>query len=696
MGINIVFEYPAWFLIFCVAAGALVAWFLYRRDKTFEGLNVWLVRGLAVLRFFAVTIIAILLLSPLLKTNFREVEKPIIVVAQDNSESIVTGKDSAYYRNEYTGNFSKLVKQLSDKFEVKTYSFGYKVAENNSFEYNEKQTDITGLFTEINNIYGNRNVGAIVLASDGLFNKGTNPVYTTGKNLAPVYTIALGDTNVRKDVALARVNHNRFAYLGNNFPLEIVAEARQFKGAETMLTVLWDSAKVFEKKISFTGDNYSETVPVILEAKKPGLQKYVVKLSVLKGEVTQRNNSTEIFIEVLDGRQKVLIVANTPHPDIAALRQAIEVNENYEVDVRLLDNLDKNINAYNLVILHQLPSQKPAAAGLLQNVISTGIPALYIIGKDTRIQNFNSAKLGLEIQVRNNAVNEALAVTEDNFTLFTLDDELKKSIQKFPPLQAPFGDYKLSAGSSVMLKQRIGMVSTDLPLLYFTQQGENKIGVLTGEGLWHWRFSDFSVNGNHNAFNSFVSKIVQYLSVKTDKSQFRVNVKNHFTESEPVVFDAELYNESYELVNEPDVQIDIVNSANKKFPFTFTRTGNAYRLNAGNLAPGNYSYEALVSIGEKTLNARGRFIVSALFIETVNTVADHQLLYNLAASTGGKMFYKNELENLGNEILQREDIKPIIYNQKKLRDVIHLKWIFFLILFLLAAEWITRKRNGAY
>jgi hypothetical protein len=53
---------------------------------------------------------------------------------------------------------------------------------------------------------------------------------------------------------------------------------------------------------------------------------------------------------VLDGRQKVLIVANTAHPDIAALRQAIEVNENYEVDVRLLDNLDKNINGYNLVV----------------------------------------------------------------------------------------------------------------------------------------------------------------------------------------------------------------------------------------------------------------------------------------------------------------------------------------------------------
>lgn len=696
MNFNIVFEYPSWFLIFCIAAGVAVAWFLYRRDKTFESLSVGLIRAMALLRFLAVTFIAILLLSPLLKTNLREVEKPIIVVAQDNTESIVTGKDSAFYRKEYADNFNKLISKLGDKYEVKTYSFGDKVEESSEFDYNEKQTDISGLFNEINNIYGNRNVGAVILASDGLYNKGTNPVYSAGKSLAPVYTIALGDTNMRKDVILSKVNHNRFAYLGNNFPLEIIAEAKQFKGSEVMLTVLWDSAKVFEKKIVVSSDNYSETVPVILEAKKPGLQKYVIKLSPLKGEVTLRNNSAEIFIEVLDGRQKVLIVANTAHPDVGALKQAIEINENYEVDVRLVDNLDKNIKGYNLIILHQLPSQKPAAINLLQNVIQSGIPAFYIIGKDTRLQNFNTAGLGLEIQVKNNSANEVQAVPDEHFTLFTLDDDLSKNIQKFPPLQCPFGDYRLGAAASVMLKQKIGMVSTDMPLLYFTQQGENKIGVLTGEGLWRWRFNDFLINGNHTVFNAFISKIVQYLSVKTDKSLFRVNVKNHFTESEQVVFDAELYNESYELINEPEVNITIVNSDNKKFPFTFTRTGNAYRLNAGNLAPGNFSYEATVNVGDKTLNVRGMFTVSALFIETVNTVADHQLLYNLALATGGKMFYPSALENLGKEIIAREDIKPIIYNQKKLRDVINFKWLFFLVLFLMAAEWVTRKRSGAY
>lgn len=651
---------------------------------------------MAALRFFTVTFIAVLLLSPLLKTNFREVEKPVLIIAHDNSESIVAGKDSVFYKNEYAENFSELTNRLREKYDVKFYVFGNEVKETGKIDYSEKQTDISAVFSQINNLYSNRNVGAIILATDGLFNKGSNPLYSKNKSLSPIYAIALGDTSLRKDVILSRVNHNRFAYLGNRFPLEIVAEARQFKGSEITVTIMWDSVKVFEKNISINADKFVQSIPVILDAKKAGLQKYTVKLSPLKNEVSLRNNSAEFFIEVLDGRQKVLIVANSPHPDVAALRQAIDINENYETDVRLLDKLDKNPGAYNLVILHALPSQKAASSQLLQSVIQSGVPAFYIIGKDTRIQSFNSAKLGLEIQTRNNSVNEALPFPVENFTLFTLDDELKNSLKKFPPLQTPFGDYRLSAGSQTLLLQRIGIVTTDLPLLYFTQQGENKIAVLTGEGLWRWRMNDFSLNGSHKNFNSFIGKIVQYLSVKTDKSLFRVNVNNRFTESEPVIFDAELYNESYELINEPDVNINIVNSENKKFPFAFTRAGNAYRLNAGNLPPGIYSYEASVNLGDKTYNARGKFTVSALFIETVNTIADHNLLYNLSLSTGGKMFYPNELDALYSDVLSRDDIKPVVYNQKRLRDVIHFKILFFLILVLLAAEWVTRKRNGGY
>jgi len=45
-------------------------------------------------------------------------------------------------------------------------------------------------------------------------------------------------------------------------------------------------------------------------------------------------------------------------------------------------------------------------------------------------------------------------------------------------------------------------------------------------------------NGNHNAFDELITKIIQFLSVKVDKSFFRVVSANNFLENEPVIFDA--------------------------------------------------------------------------------------------------------------------------------------------------------------
>ena len=207
---------------------------------------------------------------------------------------------------------------------------------------------------------------------------------------------------------------------------------------------------------------------------------------------------------------------------------------------------------------------------------------------------------------------------------------------------------------------------------------------------------DFALHSNHNLFDELISKTVQYLSVKADKSFFKVLTKNNFLENEPIAMEAEVYNESYELINEPEVSITITNSDNKKFPFTFSKTSTAYRLNAGMMPVGEYKFEAKVKVGEKLYTQHGEFSVSALQLELTNTIADHQMLYSLAKKHNGELVYPNELDKLTEKLNSRTDIKSVSYTQNKLSDLINLKWIFFLLLALLSFEWFMRKRNGAY
>jgi hypothetical protein len=71
-----------------------------------------------------VALIALFLLSPMIKSITRQVEKPIIIIAQDNSSSIVMNKDSAFYSNQYSKALQDFSTALASKYEVRTLELG--------------------------------------------------------------------------------------------------------------------------------------------------------------------------------------------------------------------------------------------------------------------------------------------------------------------------------------------------------------------------------------------------------------------------------------------------------------------------------------------------------------------------------------------------------------------------------------------
>ncbi|HET6991934.1 MAG TPA: hypothetical protein VFJ43_11450, partial [Bacteroidia bacterium] len=549
---------------------------------------------MASFRFIVVFFLAFLLMSPLLKTVFREVEKPVIVIAQDESQSLVMGKDSSFNRNEYPQKLQHLIDALSDKFNVVTYSFGDKFREKTQFDYKDKLTDFSSLFDELDTRYTDRNLGAVIVASDGIYNQGQSPIYEAEKIKAPVFTIAMGDTTIRKDLVLTNVIHNRIAFLGNTFPLEVIVDAHRCMNSKSILTVSKSGQVLFTKPVDINQDPFTQTIPVELQASSVGLQRYTVALSVLDDESNIQNNKQDIFIDVLDGREKVLIVGAAPHPDMGALKQAIESNDNYQVESFILNDFNKPVNQYNLAILHDIPSDNAQGQKLLTDLATAQVPVFYIIGAQSRYTSFNAINSGISIQVNSSRPNESEAVPVQDFPLFNLSEQAVNYIPKFPAALTPFGNFQSSPAVTPMMRQKIGSLKTDYPLWVFSRQGDRKISVFVGEGLWKWRLHDFADHGNEDIFNELIGKTVQYLSVREEKSFFRVTAKTNFLENESVQFEAEVYNESYELINTPDVNIDIIDESGKRFPSIFTRVGKAYRLDAKQFPVGEYKYEAKV------------------------------------------------------------------------------------------------------
>jgi hypothetical protein len=264
-----------------------------------------------------------------------------------------------------------------------------------------------------------------------------------------------------------------------------------------------------------------------------------------------------------------------------------------------------------------------------------------------------------------------------------------------PPLLAPFGNYSFGAATNVLLKQKIGTVSTSYPLLAFADDNNWRTAVLAGEGLWRWRLNEFQQFGNHHALDELLSQSVQYLSVKNNQKRFNVSAsKTVFDEEENVIFRAELYNKANELVNQPDVAMTIKNKDGKTYSYQFSKTNQAYQLDAGILPFGEYVYSSQTKLGSEIFKAVGNFNVKALVAEAAESAADHQLLYTLAKQNGGEMIFSEQLDQLPGLIRRNENIKTIVYEDNTYQELIDEKWIFVLLLLLLSTEWFFRRRNG--
>ena len=213
---------------------------------------------------------------------------------------------------------------MAKQYDVDAYLVGdeNQLADNKNVspDFTDKSTNLSALFDDISLLYANRNVGAVVMLSDGIYNIGSNPYYAAQKVGFPVYTVGLGSDEQATDLLIADIVHNTEVLKGNRAPVEVKVQAGKLAGKTAKLTVSDEKGEVFSKTLQISGNQYFETVPFLVDAGQTGLKKFKVDLDELDGEVTHKNNHAQFFIRVIESKDKIAIVYDAPHPDVAALR----------------------------------------------------------------------------------------------------------------------------------------------------------------------------------------------------------------------------------------------------------------------------------------------------------------------------------------------------------------------------------------
>jgi hypothetical protein len=689
-------EYWFAYLIAAVFATLGVVIILYFRNKDNRELTKNQVRILMVLRFLSFFIIAFLLLSPFLKNMKKIVQNPLIIAAWDNSGSVVATGDSANTAQLVNDTRQQIANELGSDYQLINYTFGEKTEITEEVNFSEKKSDYSQLISAIRNNHFNDNIGTIIIAGDGIYNQGKNPVNMAEEITSPVYTIGLGDTTVVADARIQNVRVNRTSFLGNKFPVEVDVAFSKLTSQPLNLSIYQGDTKLAETIVTPPNNDFFYSHQFILDSGEPGLKHFTARIETSENERNTDNNRSEFVVNVLENKQKILILSSGPHPDNGAIKNTLEQQKSYEVSIFYEEPYPLNLADFNLVILNQLPTSGISMASLINEAQNNRVPLLFIVGNQTFIPQLNALSAGVEIEPLAGSAEEAQALINPAYGTFTLSENFREIAPKFPPLFAPFANYNLEPEFTTLLYQKLNNIETSKPLLATGVFNGRKTGFIFGEGIWKWRLFNYYINQNHDQFNELINQLVQYLALRENEDNFIIDFQPVYAEIDDVILKAEVYNDAFERITSEEVNIEIVNEEGEEFQFTFDVRGDSYTLNAGKLPVGNYNFNSEVTLGNETFTETGNFTVTAVNLENVITRANHRMLYQLAGSSGGKFYLPGETQNLINEIKNSNQLKPQSYFQEMINELLNLRWLFFVLLLFLSVEWFLRKYWGIY
>lgn len=681
-----------WLILACLLAGALYAWLLYSKKSPWPASINY---GLAALRFVVVSMVAFLLLGPLVRYLKNTTKKPLVVFAIDNSRSVSLFTDSVQLRQTQQGLQSILTKLQTENFDtqIRLLQPDESPANLNQITFTGQTSNLSQLLTSVQEEFAQENLAGVVLLSDGIVNQGISPAQSSYTHT--LYAVAVGDTIPKKDIILASLRYNKVNYSGTRFPLEAEVQHVGFGGA-TATVVLKENGNIIQRK-SITLKPNQPVQPVAFQVMAAGLGKrhYEVEILARPDEFTKLNNTKHAYIDVVKGKIKILVAAAAPHPDIKALRAAIESNENYETDLFIPGLAQLKQQNYDVAVLHQLPGRTGGAEAVLNLVRSKNLPALYIIGPQSDFAAFNNLRLGLTI-TSNGQTDEVTGAINPTFKGFQLPEQADERMPQYPPALVPFGEYRTAGNSEIILYQQVGRVQTKKPLLTVHTSGDKRNAVLLASGTWQWRLSEAAEHKTPEVYDQLITNLIQLLNAPRNKKRLNVYpVQDEYTSTEEIRFNAEVYNEALEPVYGQNIALAITDVAGTTRNFNFANGENQAGVNIGTLPGGRYTYAASARLDGTVQQDKGEFIVEELQLEALNAVADHNLLYQLGANSGSSLYFPGTLAQLQTDIL-KADHKPVIYSEEELTDVIDLKWLFFVLLAFVSIEWFIRKYNGSY
>jgi hypothetical protein len=670
-------------LIYIILAGIvalLLAVFQYfNKSKSMSKKNMLF----AFLRFISLFAVFLVLINPTFDQIKLSIEKPNLVIAIDNSSSISYLKQDTNALNIVDDIQNN--KALQEKFNLNFYSFGKEIKPLDSFSFSEKQTNISQAFKQLSQIYKNR-TSPTVLITDGNQTYGNDYQNNTNGYNQPIYTVILGDTISYTDLKIQQLNVNRYAFLKNKFPVEVILVYNGNTNVSSRFLVTRDNKTVYSKVIDFSKNNNSTTLNFTLPANRVGIGNYKASIVPLEKEKNKINNIKNFAIEVVNQKTKIAIVSDILHPDLGMLKKSIESNEQRFVSFVDPIGVVSQINDFQLIILYQ-PNLK--FKSLIDKIHSENKNSFSIIGSKTDLRFLNKVSENCNFEITDQ-FEDYQAELNSNYAPFLLEDI---NFESFPPLLSNYGEVKINGSYQILLYKNVDGISTNAPLLTTFEINSRREALLLGENIWKWRAQSYLNTKSFNYFDDFIGRLIQYLASSKPKSRLNVDYQTFYIGNSNVIIKAEFFDKNYVFDTREALNIiitDKITKQQKTFPLILKN--NNYQVDLSSLGASEYSF--IVSATHENISKSGSFQILEYNVEQQFLNADVTKLEHLATNSEGSSYFISNASRLITDLLNDNRYQPIQKSTKNSIPLIDWKYLLGIIAFCLSLEWFLRKYNG--